>query len=81
MVTYNLYFITDFIFHVQDACALLNSTLGMFSKANTDKPEKKPKKLLGLSITPNMLILVSQKVYIKIKQVYLSLLIKEKNIA
>lgn len=41
MVTYNLYFITDFIFRVQDACALLNSTLGMFSKANTDKPEKK----------------------------------------
>lgn len=71
MVTYNLYFITDFIFCVQDSCALLNSTLGIFSKANTDKPEKKPTKLLGLFVSPNMLILISQKVYIKIKQVYL----------
>lgn len=60
MVTYNLYFITDFIFCVQDACALLNSILGMFSKANTDKPEKK---LLGLSVTSNMLILISEGIY------------------
>lgn len=77
-ITYDLYFTTDFIFCVQDACALLTLTLLMFSKANTDKLDKI---LLGLSCTPNMFILILQKVYIKVKRIRLQLLIKEKNIA